>query len=270
MYRKVRFSERFNFDQVDQIEITVRQDAPEKLRGIIPIISREVGVTPQPLRELICHVLREVPDSNNWSEYPNIKEEVDQLLHSCKWYKIYDIIEEIYLEIRRRGNFEFSQRFEDEINKFFYENGIGWKLENGQIEMRGSEAFEKVLDKASETLDDKERNTTKTEIHEALKDLSRRPEPDLTGAIQHGMAALECLTRDVSSSKDTLGKLVKRNPDLFPKPLDDAIEKIWGYASNRGRHLIENENPTHEEAELIVGLACVLGTYLDKKFKPEN
>lgn len=266
MNNRERFSERFNFDETEQVEITVRQDAPEKLRGVIVIIAKEVGITPKPLREIVCRVLREIPDPNNWSEYPNIQQEVVELLQNCKWYKVYDIIEEISLELKKRGDLRVCQRFEDEINKFFYENGIGWKLENEQIEVRGSEAFEKVLDKASDTLDDQERNTTKTEIHEALNDLSRRPEPDLTGAIQHGMAALECLSRDVSNSKDTLGKLIKNSPDLFPKPLDNAIEKIWGYASNRGRHLIEDEPPTHEEAELIVGLACVLATYLDKKF----
>jgi hypothetical protein len=266
MQNRERFSERFNFGETEQVEITVRQDAPDKLRGVLPIISNEVGISPEPLRKIVCGFLRELPDPNNWSEYPNIQQEVVHLLQNCKWYKVYDVIEEISLKLKKRGDFKLCQQFEDEINKFFYENGIGWKLENEQIEVRGSEAFEKVLDKASETLNDQERNTTTTEIHEALNDLSRRPDPDLTGAIQHGMAALECLSRDVSNSKDTLGKLIKNNPDLFPKPLDNAIEKIWGYASNRGRHLIEDEPPTHEEAELIVGLACVLATYLNKKF----
>lgn len=270
MYRKQRFSERFSFDQVKQVEIKIRHEAPRKLRGVLPILAKEVGLSPKPLRELVCHVLREAPDPNNWSEYPNIAEEISQLLEECQWYKIYDIIEEIYHEISRRGNIDSAQYFESEVNRFFYENGIGWKLENGQIEMRGSEAFEKVLKEASQTLEQSDRKTAKTEIHEAISDLSRRPVPDLTGAIQHAMAALECLARDVSNTKDTLGKLIQRNPDLFPNPLCEAIEKIWGYASNRGRHLLEDRNPTQEEAELIVGLACILGTYLSKKFEVEN
>jgi len=37
--------------------------------------------------------------------------------------------------------------------------------------------------------------TAKTEIREALNDLSRRPTPDITGAIQHSLACLECVAR---------------------------------------------------------------------------
>jgi len=270
MYRKDRFSERFNFDQVNQVEIKIRHEAPHKLRAILPILAKEVGLSPKPLRELVCQVLREAPDLNNWTDYPNITSEIDQLLQECQWYKIYDVIEEIYSELYRRANIELAEYFTSEINKFFYENGIGWKLENDQIEMRGSEAFEKMLKTATKTLEDSDRKTAKTEIHEALNDLSRRPIPDITGAIQHAMAALECLSRDVSNSKYTLGKLIQKNPDLFPNPLGDAIEKIWGYASNRGRHLLEDDNPTQEEAELIVGLVCTLATYLSKKFETES
>ena len=36
------------------------------------------------------------------------------------------------------------------------------------------------------------------EIHEALKDISRRPTPDRTGAIQHSIAAMECTAREVA------------------------------------------------------------------------
>jgi len=50
----------------------------------------------------------------------------------------------------------------------------------------------------------------KMKIHEALQDLSRRPQPDLTGALQHALAALECLARDVTGeNKPTLGQLMR-------------------------------------------------------------
>jgi len=56
---------------------------------------------------------------------------------------------------------------------------------------------------------------TRDELHEALDDLSRRPEPDLTGAIQHAMAALECVASDTyGNPKATLGDIIKRYPDL--------------------------------------------------------
>ena len=91
-------------------------------------------------------------------------------------------------------------------------------------------------------------------MREALSDISRRPEPDITGAIQHAMAGLEATAREVSSQPNrTLGKLV---PVLdLPVPLDQAVQKLWGYASDRGRHIREQQIVDHTEAELIVAIA---------------
>jgi hypothetical protein len=59
--------------------------------------------------------------------------------------------------------------------------------------------------------------------------------------------------------------LVKRNPGLLPSPLDKGVEKIWGYASDQARHVREGKTPDVREAELVVGLAGSLATYLVKK-----
>lgn len=110
------------------------------------------------------------------------------------------------------------------------------------------------------------RATASGEIHQALVDLSRRPDPDITGAIQHALAALECVARDLTGEpKPTLGEILKRHPDLIPVPLDESVKKAWGYASERGRHLREGRDPDMVESELIVRLASVVTTYLVKK-----
>ena len=110
--------------------------------------------------------------------------------------------------------------------------------------------------------------TAKTEIREALNDLSRRPNADITGAIQHSLASLECVARQIAgNTKMTLGELIKKYPNIVPKPLDEAISKIWGFTSEQGRHLREGGQPTYVEAELVVGLSAVLTTYLGKKMK---
>lgn len=71
------------------------------------------------------------------------------------------------------------------------------------------------------------------------------------------MAALECVARDVTGDpKATLGAIIAAKPVLIPKPLDQAVEKAWGYASQYGRHLVEGGNPSIEEAELIVGISA--------------
>jgi len=80
------------------------------------------------------------------------------------------------------------------------------------------------------------------------------------------MGALEAVARDLAGDpKATLGEVIKRNPEFLPKPLDTALSQVWGYASNEARHVQEGREPNREEAELLVGLAAVLATYLTKK-----
>ena len=98
-------------------------------------------------------------------------------------------------------------------------------------------------------------------LREALRDLSRRPEPDVTGAIQHAIAGLEATARDVSGRpRPNLGKLV---PVLkLPPPLDAVVKQLWGYASNRARHAKEGEVVDSAEAELIVAVAAATAKFL--------
>ncbi len=251
---------------VKKSEIRIHNDAPGELREVLPVIAADVGFSPKPLRRLVCQVLFVAPNRNNWSESPNIEDEVSELLGDCEWYKIYDIIESIYNDLSNRGLGDKAEKFSCNINKFFLQNGIGWQLVDGQVISRGPEAFEAAVVSASKTLEESGRVTASLEIHEALLDLSRRPKPDLTGALHHAMASLECVARDVTGNqKATLGELTKKHFALFPPPLDQAVEKAWGYASDRGRHLREGHEPEIEEVELVVGLASVLATYLSKK-----
>ncbi len=120
-----RFSERHGFNRVNEAEITVRQDAPYDLRGVLADLAYECGFSPKSLRAVVCRVLRKRPDSNNWSEYPNIDQEVRSLLDDCEWYKVYDLIEVIRQKMHEIP-FSFEpERFESELNRYFLEEGIG-------------------------------------------------------------------------------------------------------------------------------------------------
>ena len=268
-----RFSKRMGLDSVTAIEIKVRQDAPQGLRDFLLVVAYDAGLLPSFLRRLVCRILRVAPDPGNWSERPNIAYEVSELVGSCPWYNVYDIIEDIYSKlslsqqvVQGDETTTAADFFATEMNAYFVKNGIGWQLIDGQIQMRGPEIFENVTRKAIELLDSSARATARNEVHQTLGDLSRRPDPDITGAVQHALAALECVARDVSGDpKSTLGDILKKYPDLLPRPLASAVEKVWGYASEYGRHLREGRDPTMEEAELLVGLAGVVGIYLAKK-----
>ena len=142
---------------------------------------------------------------------------------------MYDIIEAISGAMRELPYSYETEMFESEMNDYFCENGIGWKLSEGRLEMRGPGLFEKIIDTAERQLDTKKFSTARNELHEARRDLSRRPAPDITAGIQHSMAALERVAREAcGDAKATLGDIMKRYPDTVPRPLDEDIAKAWG------------------------------------------
>jgi hypothetical protein len=264
---RVPFSERHGHSAPEPV-ITVRQDAPAALRGPIADIAYECGLRPSQLRAILCRILREAPNSDNWSERPNIANEVTSLLGSCEWFEVYDFVEQLYEALPESVPFDDSdqrERFEREINRLFRRRGVGWQLAQGEIRVRGPEAFEQAVGLAHAALESSGRSTARNEIHNALQDLSRRPTPDHTGAVHHAMAALECVVRDVVGEDGTLGECLRRNPDLLPRPVDDALKKLWGFASERGRHLSEGGEPESQEVELIVGISAVVATYLARR-----
>jgi hypothetical protein len=263
-----RFSHRFGH-QPGEHEITVHEDAPEEVRGaILKIAEGDLGLGPSYLRNVLCTVLRKLPDRSNWSDYPNIWNECQYLIEDCPWYKVYDFVEALYSNLSNLGDWDRATRWQDLINDYFLEAGVGWRMVNGLLESRGPVAFVTAIDAARNALNEARLLTARQEIHEALRDLSRRPEPDLTGAIQHAMAALECTAREATGDvRATLGEVLKRHPDLLPKPMDEAVSKLWGYASEMARHLREGQAPDRPEAELLVGIAASLCTYLAEKIR---
>jgi hypothetical protein len=253
------FSKRNNYSSPEKA-ITIREDAPKELREYLVQTLYILGYIPSTLRKIFCQVLRKAPDDNSWTEFPNVDYEVRQLVDNCEWYKVYDIIEAVYSKLDKRD------AFSTEINDYFKENGIGWKLENGLILFRGDEAFESEIHNSAVVMAESNLQTARNEISESIKDLSRKPKPDLTGAIQHGLASLECVAREVTGNKTaTLGAVISKNREIVPPPLDKAIESIWQFSSEQGRHLREGREPGFEEAELLVGLSASIGTYLARK-----
>ena len=100
-------------------------------------------------------------------------------------------------------------------------------MADGEIVSRGTEAFEAAVQKASEALENSGRRTARDEIHEALADLSRRPKPDLTGAVQHAMACRWRITNNALKE----GLLEKRKrvldqPDRWGRSLADLVNTL--------------------------------------------
>lgn len=255
------FSKKHGYGTAEK-PITIREDAPLALREFVLQAAYDAGLSAEATRIIVCRTLRQAPDRNNWSERP-VRNEVQELVENCDWYKVYDIIEAL------ANGVHMKQEFVNEVNDYFKAEGIGWQVVGGEILYRGPETFEQEFHKAKEVLTDSGLRTAAGELREAIGDLSRRPDADITGAIQHSLACLECAAREAGGgSKETMGPVMKKNPGLVPAPLDAVVEKIYGFGSNQGRHLQEGKEPSFEEAELLVGLSAALSTYIGRKFKP--
>lgn len=262
-----RFSKRYGIGSAEK-EITIRYAAPDELRYFVAtLLLQFYKGTLKQVRSILCTTAMISPDPSNWGENDFMKSEIESIIESCNWYRVYEIIEVGYEKIVKE---EYKEEFENSINEFFVEYGIGWRMENGELLIRGNESFEEEISATSSTLKDAGLSTSAGEIKQAILDLSRIPEPDITGAVQHSGAALECIARKVTGSKDTLGALIKDHPDIVPKPIDEVVTKVFGFASEKGRHLKEGIVPSFEEAELIVHLSASLCSYLCKKHFPSR
>jgi hypothetical protein len=250
-------------------EITIHEDAPKNLRYfVLQLAWHLMWPPPSELLEVLYRVLR-VPLNERYGAAPHDSRIAESLIDTCDWFKVYDIIEVLHASYARndessgKGN---SAVFADEVNEFFIDEGIGWQLVGGKIVTRGGEALETMLAEAMSALETSQRPTAAKHLHEAVEDLSRRPQADLPGAAYHAMGALECVARDLTGDpKATLGEILKRHPNLLPKPLDMALSQVWGYASNEARHVLEGREVSRDEAELLVGLSATVSTYLLRK-----
>ena len=256
------FSKRHNFATTPPI--TVRTDAPDGLRYAVVENAVACGLCYDDIRTVVCRVLLSAPDPNSWSEVPNIRDEVRYKIHHCDWFKVYDVAEALFAHIRETKGYYNADQFVQAMNDFFIDAGIGWQLAlNEGIVYRGDETFKVATAEAAKTLNATGRKNAATEIEEAIRDISRRPDPDVTGAISHSMAAVECVARDVLDSKQTLGQIVKSLN--LPKPLGEAVSLLYGFASQHGRHVSEQSRPAPEDAELLVLVSCAVCTYLAKR-----
>ena len=255
------FSRRFGYT-APEAPIQVREDAPAGFRHAILTIAAEAGVSS---REIVGVVRRTLglPRSRDWTPSVQMEDAEDQI-ELCHWAKVYDIAEAFYgLLAWRYSVLTTPEQFQAKINDHCLTHGIGWKMVDGRFEVRGSGPQETAQSRSVQALEQEGKATSASELEKALQDLSKRPEPDITGAVQHVGAAIECLARDLcGDSSLTLGDIIKSHPRMFPGAYRKLAEAVWGIASNNGRHLEEGGEPTLGEAMLLVGTVASLCGYM--------
>ncbi len=130
------FSRRMGYRPAES-DITIREDAPDEMRHAIVMLADSLGLDPDDTRSEVCRILLKIPKNSNWTLYPNIFNEVNDLVAEAPWFRVYDIAEGFYDRLESsyppRG-----QEFQERLNEFFREKGIGWEMQDGRIVVRGS------------------------------------------------------------------------------------------------------------------------------------
>lgn len=271
-----RFSDRHGLRPRDPPPI-YRTEIPVAAREkILHAVLRRTRLGLRSLLQIICDVRSVFPTEEDSLE------QTQRQFAEAEWYEIFDALEEGYQRLRREDNntivgvrfdelgrpqpvsaTEHSDQYESAINTTLRAEGIAWTMHEGRFELRSTDAQDELVAEATQALKEAGFPRAASELREAIRDLSRRPEPDVTGAIHHAQAALEAVAAEVTQMRGaTLGEILNAKGRLLPKPLDEAAKKMWGYASNYGRHANELRNPTLAEAQLVVGFSATLATYL--------
>ncbi|MBR1929390.1 MAG: hypothetical protein IJ834_06660 [Paludibacteraceae bacterium] len=240
------------------VPITIRDDAEYGFRIWLISLAKRVGLNVRTILNIICQCTYQGEDGNWGDEY--IENEAKEKLGNTAWYYVYDVVESLYKYIVDASK---KQEYELEINAYFQTNGYGWKFENGNVLFRGNEIEEQAFTNAVQSLSTNQ--TAQSELKLALDDLSKRPIADTTGTVQHAMAAMECFCRQkFGGTTSTLGDIIQNNRSSFTPPLDKALEKLWGFASNHGRHVRNGGAATEEEAEFVLNMCSSLILYLSR------
>jgi hypothetical protein len=219
-------------------------------------------------------VLLRLP-SQTGSDETSILAELHNLVSSCEWFKVYDIIEAFHARFldhdSRLASGHGARDFTNLINAFFIEHGIGWQLVDGEIITRGAGAFEGTVKTAVAALEDGAKPTAAGHLRFAISALSARPKANTSGAVAHATCAVECVLGEITGQAMTLGKYLDKNPGLLHPALKKGLDGIYGYASDEGaRHGKEGTEPARDEAEFAVAVCAAVCTLLTRKHPHDN
>ena len=139
------FSKRIGIRPVTA-DIVVRNDAPIELRRFLHLIMKEYMRSLKKIRDVVCKTINEAPDPNNWRENDFMDSEIQCLLDSCKWYRIYDIIECFSC---RNVTFNLQDKY------YFYYNKTDSKITFDENEILEDNKRVSLLFKPEITIDDK-------------------------------------------------------------------------------------------------------------------
>jgi hypothetical protein len=248
--------------------------APVALRSGLREVLQDLGhKTPSQQRRILCGAFRVLPDSSNWSEYPNIDREVSELLETEPWYLFFDALERVpkYLDGTIKPYHNSAATYHTKLNLLFAEERIGYRFEGGRIIRVGTEAFHNAVAEARHALQD-ERFVEVLQQFERACDFRDQIPPDWSNAIKEAVNSVEGLLQVLlDRPRTSLSKIPL--PAELPNGINKMFQALYvhGTQTRGSRHAgIGGDEPTGPRAELALHIAAALHAFAVAELDPKQ
>ena len=248
------------------------EDIPERARtGLYHIVRQFFDNKYVALYNVLCVALR-IPVNRHVQTSPvpdfNASLEIEKLITDCQWWQFCDMCEVLWQGLKYKNE---RNSLSDEINALFREEHLGFELREGKVEKTGSGFIDARVKEARYLLKEPEFKGADEHFEKALKALNTRPNPDVENCIKDAVAAIESAGRIiVNDEKALLSDIIKEmaKNKIIPKPLDEAIQKIYAYRGDQpgvAHGSVAPSKVTIDEAEFVLAMSAAIIIYLVKK-----
>ena len=237
----------------------VFEDAPASLRYGVREVLHELGYgTPTAQRTIICKAWRVPPDRSNWSDYPNVEDEVVSLLTSGLWNELFDRIERIPKFLKPYEIEDFYEKF----NRLLAEESIGYYFQGDKVVPVGTEELDTVVEVARTALSSEKFAEPRRQFERGLEFRSTRP-PDWANAIKEAVNSVEGVLQIIYNRPGvSLTTIVREElPADLPGNIKELFKSLYGQGSGTvgARHAsIGGNEPNAARAELALHVAAAL------------
>lgn len=176
----------------------IYEDVPERARvGLYHLVERFFGGNLQnsytTLYREICIALRISRNraADRISDY-HVSLLIERLIMGCEGYQFYDICQVIWANpYSGHSNLKHQSDFTAQVNELFQEELLGYEMENGLVEKRGSAFVDAQIKEARYLLKEPEFKGADYLFEKAIKALNTRPKPDVENCIKDAVAVIE-------------------------------------------------------------------------------
>lgn len=189
-----------------------------------------------------------------------------------EWYTKFDLIEYSINYLRQKS--EGKERLRLIVDCFVKMISSTFKRLNYAYRIVDDYVVELTDDEEIKSIEEslKVSPSTRTHLSGALKNLSKRPNPDYRNSIKESISAVEALCREITG-ETTLGKALKaleKNGVIIPKFLNSAIENLYIYTNDAKtgiRHALmdDKDAPQYDEAKFMLVVCSALINYIQGK-----